>query len=154
MILDNWLHFLHILSAIVWVGGGLILSVIGARVRSSKDPNAIPEFAQTLSLVGIRILMPAVIGTLVFGVWMVLENSQWNFGQLWVRLALGLFVVAFLIGGVYLGRVGTQLARLTADRGAEAQVLMNRWLVGYRVALVVLLVIVWDMVFKPGLGGG
>jgi hypothetical protein len=27
--LDSWLHFGHALSAIVWVGGGLMLSIVG-----------------------------------------------------------------------------------------------------------------------------
>jgi hypothetical protein len=29
--------------------------------------------------------------------------------------------------------------------------LLDRWILGYRVVLVVLVVAVWDMVFKPGL---
>ncbi len=151
MSLDPWLHLLHILSAIVWVGGGFILSVVGARVRSSDDPQAIRDFAQTLSYVGIRVLMPAVIGTLVFGIWMVLENASWNFHQFWVLFAIGLFVVAFLIGAVYLGRLGAQLLRAGPDDAANAKLLLGRWLIGYRIVLLVLLIAVWDMVFKPGL---
>ncbi len=151
MSLDPWLHLLHILSAIVWVGGGLILSVIASRVRRSDDPRAIPDFAQTLSYVGIRVLMPAVIGTLVFGVWMVLENAAWNFRQFWVLFAIGLFVLAFLVGAVYLGRLGTQLLRLGPDDVASARLLLGRWLIGYRIVLLLLLIAVWDMVFKPGL---
>ena len=34
MSLDSWLHLVHVLSAMVWVGGGLMLSLIGARARS------------------------------------------------------------------------------------------------------------------------
>ena len=41
MTLDSWLHFGHVLSAIVWVGGGLMLSIVGLRVRASGEPNAI-----------------------------------------------------------------------------------------------------------------
>ncbi len=151
MSLDPWLHLLHILSAIVWVGGGFILSVIGARVRASGSAAAISEFARTLSSVGIRVLMPAVIGTLVFGVWMVLENSDWNFRQFWVLFALGLFLLAFLVGAIYLGRLGTQLMRLGSGDLAAGRLLLGRLLIGYRVVLLVLLIAVWDMVFKPGL---
>jgi len=35
------------------------------------------------------------------------------------------------------------------DTSAAAR-LVNRWLVGYGVVLTVLLVALWDMVFKPG----
>ncbi len=153
MILDTWLHFLHILSATVWVGGGFVLSLFGGRARASREPRAIPEFAETLTYVGTRIMLPAVIGTLVFGLWMVFENSQWNFGQLWVRLAIGLFILAFLIGAVYLGRVGTQLQRLAPTDVEQGKALLGRWITGYWIVLVVLVIIIWDMVFKPGLGG-
>ncbi len=151
MTLDTWLHFLHVLSATVWVGGGLILSVIGARARRSDDPARIADFAELLTYVGIRVLMPAVVGTLVFGVWMVLENSEWSFRQFWVLFAIALLVLAFLIGAVYLGRVSTQLQRVASTDVANARLLLGRGLIGYGLVLLVLVIAIWDMVFKPGL---
>jgi len=154
MSLDSWLHLVHVLSAMVWVGGGLMLSLIGARARSSSDPRAIADFARLLPFVGIRVLMPSVILVLLTGVGLVLADSEFRFSQLWVLLALALFAVAFLIGAVYLSRVALQLDRATVGQGqtgAGAAPLLNRWLVGYWVVLAVLLVAVWDMVFKPGL---
>ncbi len=154
MSLEPWIHFLHVISAMVWLGGGFLLSIVGARARNSENPNAIPEFAESLTSIGTRALLPATVGTLVFGIWMVLIDSQWNFGQLWVRLAIGLFVVAFLIGAVYMGRIGMQLQRMSVDNMAQAKTMLTRWLWGYRAILLVLLIVVWDMIFKPGLGGG
>jgi uncharacterized membrane protein len=155
MTLDSWLHFAHVLSAIVWVGGGLMLSIVGLRVRASGDQNAIRQFAGTLGYAGIRVLLPAVVGTLGFGIWLILENEAWDFGQLWVRIALGLFAVAFLIGAVYLSRIGTRLQRLALGdeptAANEGSTLLDRWLLGYAMVLVVLLIAMWDMVFKPGL---
>ena len=153
--LDSWLHFGHVLSAIVWVGGGLMLSIVGLRVRASGDPNAIRQFAGTLSYAGVRVLLPAVVGTLGFGVWLVIENAAWDFGQLWVLLALGLFAVAFLVGAVYLSRIGTRLQRWAINdeptSANDGPMMLDQWLLGYGMVLVVLLVAVWDMVFKPGL---
>jgi uncharacterized membrane protein len=154
MNLEDWLHFVHVLAAMTWVGGGLTLIVIGIRARSSPRPAAIGEFAEFLPYVGLRVLMPAVILVLVTGVWMVLNGAEWSFSQFWVRFALGLFAVAFLIGAVYLSRVGIQMQRLASAAGADASAaahLLNRWFVGYGVVLTVLLVALWDMVFKPGL---
>ena len=148
-----WLLFVHVLSAMVWLGGGLTLMVAGLRVRSSSRPEALAEFAGTVPFVGLRILMPAVVLLLVTGVWQVLASSAWNFSQLWVRLALGLFILAFLVGAIYLSRVGIGLARAAADNrlASEGVALLNRWLVGYVVVLAVLVIAVWDMIFKPGL---
>lgn len=154
MDLHAWLKFGHIVGAIVWVGGGLMLSFLAARARASSDPNAIREFGRTLSYVGLRVLTPAVLAVLLFGIWMVLDNAAWDFAQLWILIALGLFAVAFAIGVVFLSRIGIALQR-SADSGhldAEAGgALLGRWLLGYRIVLVILLVAVWDMVFKPGL---
>ncbi len=152
MDLITWLKLFHILGAIVWVGGGVLLSMIGIRTRQSDDPHIIREFARTLSYVGIRVFMPAVLAVVVFGVWMVLATPAWNFGQLWILLALGAFVLAFLIGGIYLSRVAIGLERITKPADFDihaARALLSRWINAYLVVLVILLIAVWDMVFKP-----
>ena len=52
---------------------------------------------------------------------------------------------------MYLSRVGIALGRAdTADVDGQRR-LVDRWLTGYGVVLLILLVAVWDMVFKPGL---
>jgi len=153
-VLEPWVHFLHVLGAIIWVGGGVMLSLIGARARKSEDPRFIGEFARTLSYVGLRVLMPAVIVVLLAGIWLVLTGSEWNFGQLWVLLGLGAFILAFLIGGIYLSRVAIQLERAASSTDSNPQAareLLGRWMVGYQIILVILVFAVWDMVFKPGL---
>lgn len=153
-ILEPWIHFIHVLGAIIWVGGGIMLSLVGARARKSKDPRLIGEFARTLSYVGLRVLTPAVVAVLLTGIWLVLTGSEWSFTQLWVLLGLGAFILAFLIGAVYLSRIAIQLDRLVAGKDVDPRVandLLGRWMVGYQVILLILVFAVWDMVFKPGL---
>ena len=154
MTLEPWLHLAHILGAIIWVGGGVMLSLVGVRARQSEDPSLIKEFARMLSFVGLRVLTPAVVAVLVSGIWLVLAGSEWDFTQLWVLFGLGAFVLDFLIGAIYLSRIAIQLERTAT--GAEidlpaARYLLGRWLAGYGVILVILLFAVWDMVFKPGI---
>ena len=154
MTLDSWLKFGHILRAIVWLGGGLALSVAGSRARASAEPGAVRDFARLLLHVAPRVMTPGVIGTVVFGVALVLTSAAWDFAQLWVVIGLVLFAVAFVIGLGYLSRIGIQLGKLADDTAAssvDADALLGRWILGYRVVLVILVVIVWDMVFKPGL---
>lgn len=148
MDLESWLHFVHVLAAVVWVGGGVILLFIGLRARSSHRAETISEFAGILPYVGLRVLMPAVILVLITGVWMVLAGSEFHFSQFWVLFGLALFAVAFGIGGIYLSRVGMQMTKVAGTAGAAG--LVDRWLMGYGVVLAVLLVALWDMVFKPG----
>jgi uncharacterized membrane protein len=154
MTLDSWLKFGHVLSAIVWLGGGLVLSLVGSRAERSDDPGAIREFARTLTYIGPRVMIPSVLGTIVFGIALVLTNAAWDFAQAWVLVGLAGFVVAFLIGAVYLSRVGIELGKVadgTASPDRNGRDLLGRWILGYRVVLIVLVVIVWDMIVKPGL---
>jgi uncharacterized membrane protein len=152
MDVEPWLHFLHIGGAIVWVGGGVMLSAVGVRARRGGNAIVIGDFAGTLSYTGLRVFVPAVVLVLVTGVWMVLIQSG-NFAQLWVVLALVAFAAAFLIGGVYLSRNALALDRAakspTPDANALSEIL-GRWIVGYWVVLAILVFAVWDMVFKPG----
>ena len=154
MSLVTWLKFAHIVSAMIWIGGGVTLSLIGIRTRQSENPSLIGEFARTLAYVGLRVLMPAVISVLVFGIWLTLASTAWRLTQLWILLALGAFALAFIIGAVYLSRIALALDRLTTHTDFDLQAardLLGRWIVGYQVVLLILLFAVWDMVFKPGL---
>jgi uncharacterized membrane protein len=151
MSLHHWLLFGHILGAMAWLGGGVVLALLAARVRRSTEVASYRDFAGTLTFVGPRVLMPGVIAVLVFGLWMVLEDPGWDFSMLWIQIAIGLFALAFVIGALYLSRVGIQLGRAETLDVAGQRRLVDRWLTGYGIVLVILLVAVWDMVFKPGL---
>lgn len=148
MTLHPWLLLGHILAGMIWLGGGMMLVFVACRARASADPAAIPDFGRSLSYLGPRALAPAVIGVLVFGVALVVDGGG-DFGQAWVLIALGLFVLAFLIGAVYLSQVGRQLERSGAGDPATARRLLDRWLAGYGVVLVLLVLSLADMVFKP-----
>ncbi len=144
----NVLLFVHILAATTWLGGGLILFVAALRLRQSATD--VQTFAKVLPFVGIRLFMPAVVLVLVTGIWMVIADSEWRFTQAWVLIAIGLFAVAFALGGVYLSRVGIAMDRAAGSAAADLPGLVNRWLAGYAAVLVVLLLVIADMVFKPG----
>jgi hypothetical protein len=144
------LLLVHVLAAMTWVGGGVMLSLMASRVRQSQTGSG--EFARLLPFVGLRVLMPAVILVLATGIAMVLVDSAWSFRQPWVLAALGLFAAAFLVGAVYLSRIGVALGGASAPGGSatELRTLLDRWLAGYIAVLAVLLLAVAGMVFKPG----
>ena len=149
----DWLLFAHIAGAMVWVGGGLMLSVIGMRTKGTGDLHSIREFAKTLSFVGLRVFTPAVLVILASGVWMVLAGSG-EFTQLWILLALAGFAVAFVIGAVFLSRTAIRLDQVANQpdaSSATAADALQRWITGYWVVQAVLVFTVWDMVFKPSL---
>jgi len=150
---EPWIHFAHVTAAVVWVGGGMMLTLVAIRARRSEDLAVVGEFAQLLSYAGLRVLMPAVLVVLLSGLWLVLAGSQWNLTQVWILSALGAFAAAFLIGAVYLSRTALQLERvaIATPHLAAARAAIGRWLVGYGLVLAILVFALWDMVFKPGL---
>jgi putative copper export protein len=75
MALYDWMLLGHILSAMVWVGGALMLLFVAQRVRASTDPRAILDFGASLSYIGPRVLAPSVVGVLVLDVWMVQDSA-------------------------------------------------------------------------------
>ena len=96
--LYDWLLFGHIVGAMVWVGSLATLTVLSMQVRRSGEPEAIGRFVRGLRSIGPALLAPAVVLVFVLGVWMVSDSAEWALGQRWVRIALILFAVAFLIG--------------------------------------------------------
>ena len=98
-----------------WVGGGLVLGVLSAQVVRVGEPGAVARFVGNLRVIGPGVLAPSTVAVLALGVWMVLDNAAWDFGQLWVQLALGLFGGAFLIGAAHQSRTA-----LGAERAPSA----------------------------------
>ena len=43
-------------------------------------------------------LAPAPGALVLLGIWMVVDSDAWDFGQLWIGLALALFAAAFVFG--------------------------------------------------------
>jgi uncharacterized membrane protein len=150
--LYNWLLVLHILAAMVWVGGAVMLGAQATRVVLADDSDEVARFLRSLRVIGPIVLAPATVLVLGFGIWMVLNSAAWDFKQEWVQLAIGLFAGAFLIGAAHQSRAAIQADR-AVERGdhPEARRQLIRWSVGYWTILVLLVVAVWDMVMKPGL---
>ncbi len=95
--LYQWLLLGHILAAMVWVGGAVLLGVLAVRASRDADPGAVGRFVSGMRVVGPRVLAPATIAVVGLGVWMVLHSAAWDFGQFWVQLALVLFAGAFVM---------------------------------------------------------
>jgi len=149
--LYDWLLLLHILAAMVWLGGLVTLSLLATLALSSRDPEVIVRFVRNLRVVG-PVFAPAMVAVLGLGIWMVIRSDAWEFGQTWVVLALALFASAFLIGAVWQSRAALGARRaIEAGEQVEATRQLRRWSWGAWVILILLAIVSWDMVFKPGL---
>jgi uncharacterized membrane protein len=148
--LYNWLMFGHVLAAMVWLGGTAVLGLLAAQTIRHKEPGSLARFAATIGFVGPRLLAPATMLVAGLGVWLVLDSREWQFGQFWIDLAIGLFVAVSVIGAGLQSRaaIGAQLAIADGDTDrAERQV--RRWAWGALAILCLLVLITWDMTVKP-----
>lgn len=150
--LYNWLLFAHVIAAMVWVGGAVVLGALAIRAVRDPEPGAVGRFAAGVRVIGPRVLAPATLGVVGFGVWLVANSAAWDFGQLWVQLALALFAGAFAIGAAHQSRTAIAAER-AAERGDddEARRQLARWSWGYWAIVALLIVATWDMTAKPGL---
>ena len=148
----DWLLFLHIVAAMVWVGGTLAIGVLATQTVRRREPAEVAHFIASLRVVGPLTLAPATIAVIGFGIWLVADSDAWDFGQTWVWTGLALFAGAFVVGAAFLSRaaIGAQRAAEAGD-DAEASRQLARWAWGNRLILVLLLAATWDMVAKPGL---
>ena len=146
---EFWL-FVRVLMAIVWVGGNIHLQIIGARLTAANDPIQLAGFSKQAEWIGTKVLMPAAVLIVIAGVFMVLD--QWDFEQLWIIIGIAGFLYSFINGATLLGPLSGKTAKLIEERGAEdAQVQTNirRLFLYGRIELVILIVVVWAMTMKP-----
>jgi uncharacterized membrane protein len=150
--LYDWLLFIHITAAMIWVGGAVTLTMLAGHTLRSGQPEAISRFANSLRVIGPLALAPATVAVLALGIGLVLDSNAWHFDQGWVILALALFASAFLVGAAFQSRAAISAHR-AAETGDQDEAVrhLRRWSWGMRLILLLLLVTTWDMVAKPGL---
>jgi uncharacterized membrane protein len=149
--LYDWLLLGHIIAAMVWVGGSMVLAAFATLVlRGGQDDVA--RFVGSLRVVGPIVLAPAPVLVIGLGIWLVGESASWDFGQTWIQIAFGLFLLAFLYGAAFQSRAAIAAERAAkAGDAARATRHLARWAWGSRAIVALLLLATWDMVLKPGL---
>lgn len=148
----DWLLFLHVLGAMVWLGGLAGLAFFGTLVQRSGDAVLVGRFVRSLRIAGPALLAPSAAAVVGFGIWLVLDSPAWSFDQTWLDVALGLLVLGVAVGAGFLARTALAAERAFAARDDALTLrLLRRWSWGIRAVLLILVAITWDMVMKPGL---
>lgn len=153
----EFLLFLHIAAATIWVGGGVIVQLYGLRALAARDADRLAAFARDTEWVGSRGLTLASGLAFLLGVALVLDSDFWGFGDDWILISLVLFAITFLAGALFFGPEAGRIGKLIDAEGAQSpavQARIARILVLTRIDLVVLFLIVFDMVVKPSFSDG
>ncbi|HEY7468411.1 MAG TPA: DUF2269 family protein [Acidimicrobiia bacterium] len=143
------LVLIHILSAMVWVGGGFVLVAVERHAFNTGGHEGLDRTMRALEWTDDWIFTPAPLLVVATGVTMVIVNDAWAFSQSWIYLALGLIVVEFVTGFRELNRI--KAARESGSVSSpEYGVALKAYLRFAPFAVSLLGVIVVLMVFKPG----
>src|SRR6266508_2417609 len=79
--LHEWLLFVHIVTAMIWVGGALLFDALARRALRDGGESAISAFVSGLRVIGPMVFAPAVVVLLGAGIWLVVEDDAWDFGH-------------------------------------------------------------------------
>lgn len=90
--------FFHLLGALLFFSG---IAVAGIASEVARRRTRAGDVALVLSIARLGVLLVASGGLLlpVFGLWLV-HLGHWGYGSGWVDWALGLYVLAMLLGGI------------------------------------------------------
>ena len=150
--LYEWLLFGHLVFAMTWVGGDVMLQALSLRALRA-GPERTVAFTADVEWVGLRILTPAGLLVVALGFGLVAEGSR-SLSDFWILAGLIVWALSFLTGATFLGPETGRISKLAeaSDAGdPEVQRRISRVLLFSRIELVLLILIVFDMVVKPGL---
>jgi uncharacterized membrane protein len=142
---------LHVLAAVLWVGGGTYLTILAIGAERRRDAEEMAAMARQAARVGEKVFAPAGLVAFLFGVAMML-NTDWGWGEFWVTAGLVGFIVSFVTGIGVLAPLAKKVDASTQENGAthpETVALIRRFLLIARFDIALLLLVVIDMVAKP-----
>jgi uncharacterized membrane protein len=148
----NLFKFLHIVGAIVWIGGVVTVSIITARAAREKDPTVLAAMARQMRFNGMAVIGPAAGLTLIAGIVMIAVSGLG--APLWVIWGFAAIIVSVALGATLLRRGNEELREVaaTAEPGDPRLSAAQRRLTTLNTINVLLLLsAVGAMVFKPTL---
>jgi uncharacterized membrane protein len=142
---------LHVVAAVVWVGGGALLTVLALRTERENDPLSLANLGRQAAFVGEKIFTPSSLVVFAFGIAMI-EKGDLGYGEFWIVAALVGWGLTFLTGVGFFAPQTKKLNALIEQHGVEhpsSQAQLKKILLVARLDVALLLLITADMAAKP-----
>jgi uncharacterized membrane protein len=149
MTLYEFLLFVHVAVAVIWVGGGLMMQFFGLRASMSGDPARLAALGEDIEWIANRVFIPSSLIAFLSGIWLVIESDFYGWGDDWIVIGLLLYATTFLTGLLFLGPESGRIGALMEQGSPEAGPRTLRLIMLGRLDLVLLFFLVYDMTVKP-----
>jgi uncharacterized membrane protein len=143
--------WIHVSLAVFWVGGGLLLTILGIRAETSDDPNEVVTLARWAAFVGEKLFAPAGLIVLAAGNAMTVD-AHWGWGKFWIDAGLAGYALTFVTGIGVLSPLAKKITELSESQGPtapETLATIRKILLVARFDVALLLLVLADMVTKP-----
>jgi len=141
----------HVLFAVIWVGGGVSILIHAVRAQTARDPEGIVTVAKQAAFMGEKVFAPVGLVTFLMGIAMMI-NTSWGWGHFWIVLGLVGYAATFIVGIAILSPLAKKIDASAMEKGpthADTLALVDRIMLIARFDVALLLVVVLDMVAKP-----
>ena len=143
--------FVHIVAAIIWVGGVITLTLLNMRLASTRNSAAMAALSSVGGFVGQRVFGPAAAIALLAGIATAL-NAGFQMRSLWIIWGFLVILLSFGMTATLTRSTTQRLGALAASpngEGAQLAALQRRLWVLTALNILLLLSAVWAMVAKP-----
>jgi uncharacterized membrane protein len=151
---NNWYSLfkaVHVLFAVIWVGGGVSIMINAIRAQRVYDPDDIVMIAKQAAFMGEKIFAPVGLVTFLMGIAMMI-NTSWGWGHFWIVAGLIGYAATFAVGVGILSPLAKKIDASAETNGPthpETLALIERIMLIGRFDVAILMLVVLDMVTKP-----
>ncbi|HZU19648.1 MAG TPA: DUF2269 family protein [Gaiellaceae bacterium] len=151
---NNWYSLfkaVHVLFAVIWVGGGVSIMIHAIRAQNARDPEGIVTVAKQAAFMGEKVFAPVGLVTFLMGIAMMI-NTDLGWGHFWIVAGLVGYATTFVVGVALLSPMAKKIDAAAAEKGPthpETLALIDRIMLIARFDVAVLMLVVLDMVTKP-----
>jgi uncharacterized membrane protein len=151
---DNWYALfkaIHVLFAVIWVGGGVSIMIHAVRAQNARDPEGIVTVAKQAAFMGEKVFAPVGLVTFLMGIAMMI-NTSWGWGHFWIIVGLLGYASTFTVGIAVLSPLAKKIDESAERNGPthpETLALIDRIMLIAKFDVAILMLVVIDMVTKP-----
>ncbi len=146
----DFFQFLHVLSAVTWVGAAVLALFLSLRLGAQRDNPIAGPAAGLMEKTAVPVFIVASLGTLVTG--LILAFGWIGFGPLWIKIGLGGVILSIVVGFGYFKPHGEKVGAAMQERGPNdpsVLAMIRQANLVSMAELVVFAVVIWAMVAKP-----